>query len=99
MKQLATFAGLCVCNPKRPWSRELRNERPFEFDSGLTNKRDLFAVRRPNRSGVTIGGRREISDLLRRQIEHANERMVFAIRAKGDPLAVRRPAWCIAFAC
>ena len=44
MKEFAAFAALRVCNTKRPWSRELRNERPFEFDSGLANKRDLFAV-------------------------------------------------------
>jgi len=45
VKELAAFAALRVCNPNRPRSRELRNERPFEFDSGLANKRDLFAVR------------------------------------------------------
>src|SRR4030095_6716007 len=64
VKERASFAALCGCNPKRPRFGELRNERPFEFDSGLANKRDLFAVRRPNWIGVTIPCRREISDLL-----------------------------------
>src|SRR5262245_49907356 len=45
VKELSTFTALRVCNPKRPRSRELRNERPFEFDSGLANKHNLFAVR------------------------------------------------------
>src|SRR5215831_13237914 len=99
VKEFATLAALCVCNPKRPWSRELRNEWPFEFDSRLTNKYDLFAVRRPNWTGIATRGWREISDLLRRQIEHCDKRVIFAIRVKGDPLSVRRPAGCIAFAC
>src|SRR4029077_9344853 len=99
VKELATFAAFRVCNPKRPWSREFRNERPFEFDSGLANKRDLLAVRRPNWTGVTVRCRREISDLLRRQLELGDERVVLAIRAKRDPLSVWRPARCLAFAC
>src|SRR5207247_2535132 len=41
VKELAAFAALRLCTPNRPRSRELRNERPFEFDSGLANKRDL----------------------------------------------------------
>ena len=48
VKQLAAFAALCVCNPKRPRLWELRNERPLKFQSRLTNKRDLFAVGRPS---------------------------------------------------
>jgi hypothetical protein len=44
VKKLAAFAALRVCDKERPWSRELRNERPFEFDAGLSDKRDLFAV-------------------------------------------------------
>src|SRR5205823_7837240 len=90
IKELATFAALRVCNPKRPRSRELRNERPFEFDSGLANKHNLFAVRRPNWTSITIRGRREISDFLRRQFEHCDERVVLAVRAKCDPLSVWR---------
>src|SRR5438046_883959 len=65
VQELVGFAGLHVCNPKRPWSRKLRNQRPFEFDSGLANKRDLFTVRRPNWTSIAIRGRRDISDLLR----------------------------------
>src|SRR5207248_662084 len=95
VKELAAFAALRVRNPKRPRSRELRNERPFEFDSGLANKRDLFAVRRPNWTSITIRGRREISDFLRRQFEHGDERVVLAVRAKCDPLCVWRPARCV----
>src|SRR5207302_9797510 len=45
VKELTAFAALRVCDPKRPRSRELRNERPFEFGSGLANKHNLFAVR------------------------------------------------------
>src|SRR5213075_2011413 len=79
VKELATFAALRVRNPKRPRSRELRNERPFEFDSGLANKRDLFAVRRLNWTSITIRARREISDFLRRHLEHGHERVVLAV--------------------
>src|SRR5207249_6821017 len=92
MKELATFTALRVRNPKRLRSRELRNERAFEFDSGLANKHDLFAVRRPNWTSITIRGRREISDLLRRQVEHGDERVVLAVQAKRDPFSVWRPA-------
>src|SRR5215468_4056010 len=99
MKERAAFAGLRVCNPKCPWSRRLRNEWPFKFDSGLTNKYDLFAVRRPNWTSIAIRGWHEISDLLRCQIEHCNERVVLPVRTKRDPLSVRRPARRIAFAC
>src|SRR5919201_1586576 len=68
VKELAAFAALRVCDPKRPRPRELRNEQLFKFEAGLANKRDLLAVRRPNWARVTIRGRREISDLLRRQL-------------------------------
>ena len=73
MKELAAFAAFRVRNPKGPRSWELRNERPFEFDSGLPNKRDLFTVRLPNWVGITIRGRREIDDFLCRQLEHGDE--------------------------
>src|SRR5213080_4185170 len=76
VEELVGFAGLRVCNPKRPRSRELGNERPFEFDSGLANKRDLFAVRRPNWTSIAIRGRRDISDLLRGQVKHGDERVI-----------------------
>src|SRR5947207_880246 len=98
MKKLSSFTTLRVGNPKRPWPRELRNERPFEFDAGLANKHHMFAVGRPNWTGVTIRGRREISDLLRGQLEHGDERMVLAVRAKRDALSVRGPARRVAFA-
>src|ERR1700754_4781358 len=97
MKQVAAFAALRICDPKSPRSREHRNKRSFVFDSGLSNKRDLFAVRRPDWTGITIGGRREITDFLRRQIENGDKRVVLAIRAERDPFSVRRPARCIAF--
>src|SRR5205823_7592852 len=65
VEELVGFAGLRVCNPKPPWSWELGNQRPFEFDSGLANKRDLFAVRRPNWTSIALLARLDISHLLR----------------------------------
>src|SRR4029077_12407273 len=91
VKELVAFAALRVCNPKRPRSRELRNERPFEFDSGLSNKCDLFAVRRPNWTSITIRRWREIRDFLCCQVDHGDKRVVLAVRAKRDPLSVWRP--------
>src|SRR4029078_12727137 len=98
MKQFAAFAALRICDPKGPRSRELRNKRSFVFDSGLSNKRNLFAVRRPNWTSITIRRWREIRSFLRRQIEHGDKGVVLAIRAKRDPFSVRRPARRIAFA-
>src|SRR5207249_8866198 len=98
VKELSAFAALRICDKERPRSRELRDERPFEFDSELANKHDLSAVRRPNRTGITIRRRREISDLLRRQFEHGDERVVLAVRTKCDPLSVWRPARRVIFA-
>src|SRR5437762_12424544 len=92
MKKLSSFTTLRVGNPKRPWPRELRNERPLRLEPRLTNERHLSAVWRPHRASVTVRRRREIHDLLRRQLEHRDKRMVLAVRAKGDPLSVRGPA-------
>src|SRR5207249_10808922 len=57
-----------------------------------------FAAWRRCRTGLSISRRWEISNLLRRQFEHCDGRVILPVRAKREPLSIRRPARRVALA-
>src|ERR1043165_5986843 len=97
--QLAALAGGRVGDadrPRRP--APLRREDEELLARRDADERDVLRVGRPDRRGVAVDARIEIADLLRGDVDDADERVLRARRDEGD-LRPRRATSADCLAC